>query len=47
MDDAVAVDDLLDSQQDTPLNRATVPVSLQGYGCRWFRVRRMGQRVSP
>jgi len=47
LDDAVAVDDLLDSRQDTPLDRATVPVSLQGYGCRWFRVRRAGQRVSP
>jgi maltose alpha-D-glucosyltransferase/alpha-amylase len=47
LDDPVAVDDLLDSREDTPLDRATVPVSLQGYGCRWFRVRRAGQRVSP
>jgi trehalose synthase len=47
VDDAVAADDLLDGARELPLDAPALHVTLEGYGHRWFRIRRRGQRLSP
>jgi trehalose synthase len=47
LDDAVGLDDLLDGRNDAPLDEPVLRLTLDGYGYRWFRVRRAGQPISP
>jgi glycosidase len=47
LDDAVGLDDLLDGRNDAPLDDPVLRLTLDGYGYRWFRVRRAGQPISP
>ena len=47
IDDAVAADDLLDGTWEQPLDQPVLPLTLDGYGYQWLRIRRAGQRLSP
>jgi hypothetical protein len=48
-DDAVGADDLLDGNPEQPLRSGSGALSLKlpGYGYRWLRIRRQGQRATP
>jgi trehalose synthase len=47
IDDVVGADDLLDGDRDQPLDEPVLHLTLAGYGYRWLRIRRAGQRLSP
>jgi trehalose synthase len=47
IEDAVGADDLLDGSADHAVEGRTLPLSLDGYGYRWVRVRRRGRPVTP
>jgi trehalose synthase len=47
IDDVVGADDLLDGDGDQPLDEPVLHLTLAGYGYRWLRIRRAGQRLSP
>jgi trehalose synthase len=47
IDDAVAADDLLDGSWEHGLDAPVLNITLDGYGYRWLRIRRRGQRLSP
>jgi glycosidase len=47
LDDAVGADDLLDGSREEPLDDPVLHLILDGYGYRWLRIRRAGQRLSP
>jgi trehalose synthase len=47
IDDVVGTDDLLDGDGDQPLDEPVLHLTLAGYGYRWLRIRRAGQRLSP
>jgi trehalose synthase len=46
IDDAEALDDLFDGGRE-PLSDMAIDLTLPGYGHRWFRVHRSGQRITP
>ena len=45
--DVVGADDLLDGSTEHPLDSNVLHLTLDGYGYRWLRIRRKGQRLSP
>jgi len=45
--DAVGADDLLDGAPEQPLRSGVLSLKLGGYGYRWLRIRREGQRATP
>lgn len=45
--DAVGANDLLDGAPEVPLDEPVLHLTLDGYGHRWLRVRRRGQRLTP
>ena len=45
--DAVGADDLLDGAPEVGIEDATLDVTLDGYGYRWYRIRREGRRITP
>ena len=45
--DAIGADDLLDGSTEHPLDSNVLHLTLDGYGYRWLRIRRKGQRLSP
>jgi len=47
LEDAVGADDLLDGSPEEPLDDPVLHLTLDGYGYRWLRIRRAGQRLSP
>jgi trehalose synthase len=47
IDDAVGADDLLDTLSEHPVDGPTLRLTLEGYGHRWLRIRRKGQRLQP
>jgi maltose alpha-D-glucosyltransferase/alpha-amylase len=47
LDDAIAAHDLLDGEGERPLDGSVLPVTLDGYGYQWHRIRRDGQRLPP
>ncbi len=47
VDDAAGADDLLDGSAEHPLDEPVLHLTLAGYGYRWLRIRRRGQRLSP
>ena len=47
IDDAVGAHDLLDGAGEHPLEGPVLPVTLDGYGYQWVRIRRDGQRLPP
>ncbi len=47
IDDAVGADDLLDGTGERPLDGPVVPLTVEGYGHHWFRIRRAGRRLAP
>jgi maltose alpha-D-glucosyltransferase/alpha-amylase len=47
LDDAVGADDLLDELGEHPLDGPSLSLTLEGYGYRWLRIRRKGQRRQP
>ena len=47
LDDAEGADDLLDGAPEIPVEDATLPLTLEGYGYRWYRIRRAGHRLTP
>jgi maltose alpha-D-glucosyltransferase/alpha-amylase len=47
LDDAVGAVELLDGVPETELDEPVLHLELGGYGYRWFRVRREGQRRTP
>ena len=47
VDDAVGAVELLDGVPETELDEPVLHLELGGYGYRWFRVRREGQRRTP
>lgn len=47
IEDAVAADNLLDGQAEHRLDGPALPLTLEGHGYRWLRIRRRGQRLSP
>ncbi|HEY6698215.1 MAG TPA: alpha-amylase family protein [Acidimicrobiales bacterium] len=47
INDAIGADDLLDGSTEHPLDSNVLHLTLDGYGYRWLRIRRQGQRVSP
>ena len=47
VDDAVGAVELLDGVPETELDEPVLHLELAGYGYRWFRVRREGQRRTP
>jgi trehalose synthase len=46
VDDVVAIDDLL-GQEQLPVDEPVLTLTLEGYGFRWYRLRRAGQRIRP
>ena len=40
-------DDLLDGAPEQPLRSGALSLELAGYGYRWLRIRREGQRATP
>ena len=47
IDDAVGADDLLDGTGERPLDGPIIPLTVEGYGHHWFRIRRAGRRRAP
>lgn len=45
--DAEAADDLLDGASELQIEDATLSLTLEGHGYRWYRIRRQGQRITP
>ena len=45
--DVVGADDLVDGSTEHPLDSNVLHLTLDGYGYRWLRIRRKGQRLSP
>jgi trehalose synthase len=45
--DVVGADDLLDGSTEHPPDSNMLHLTLDGYGYRWLRIRRKGQRLSP
>jgi|SoiMethySBSTD1v2_1073268.scaffolds.fasta_scaffold00468_3 trehalose synthase len=47
VDDVAGADDLLDGTGEIGLEDARLVLTLEGYGYRWYRIRRRGQRLAP
>ncbi len=47
LDDAVGADDLLDGAPEVGVEDAALALTLEGYGYRWYRIRREGRRITP
>ena len=47
LDDAVGADDLLDGAPEVDIEDAALALTLEGYGYRWYRIRREGRRITP
>ena len=47
LEDAAGADDLLDGAPEVTIEGATLSLTLEGYGYRWYRIRRVGQRLTP
>jgi maltose alpha-D-glucosyltransferase/alpha-amylase len=47
IDDPAGADDLLDGTGERPLEGPTLPLTVDGYGHHWLRIRRAGHRLSP
>jgi glycosidase len=47
IEDAVGADDLLDGAGEQALDGAVLHLTLDGFGYRWLRIRRRGQRLTP
>ena len=47
LDDAVGADDLLDGAPEVDIEEAALALTLEGYGYRWYRIRREGRRITP
>ena len=46
IDDAVAYDDLFGGDRHE-LDQPRLQLTLEGYGCGWYRIQRHGQRLTP
>jgi trehalose synthase len=47
IEDAVSADDLLNGTGERPLDGPSIPLTVEGYGHQWFRIRRAGGRLAP
>lgn len=47
LDDAAGADDLLDGAPEIDIDDAVLSLTLEGYGYRWYRIRRKGHRLTP
>jgi trehalose synthase len=47
IEEAVSYHDLFGGDDDEELREPRLELTLEGYGCRWYRVHRAGQRMTP
>jgi glycosidase len=47
IEDAVSYHDLFGGDDEEELREPRLELTLEGYGCRWYRIHRVGQRTTP